>query len=288
MKESEFQVSCSYGAGRYDKLYEDQAIDYPYAYVRWTEKEILIQFLDYLVINLFLLIKCYQVQLSSNAGDMYDKILNDSSLIGIKINYSNDPTRKTKIIFNSKFKSSNKISLGFIGAGNFTNGVLLPEIKNLSKEFDIDLNTIVSLEGLSSTNLAKKFNFNASSTNIGDVIDNDDINTIFITTQSDTHADLVIKALKNSKNVFVEKPLCINNSQLKEIKQTLINNNSSRLMVGFNRRFSKHIEFIKTNLNKHSSKCLSILVNAGSLPYDHWHHDVNVGGGRLIHEGTFY
>ena len=86
---------------------------------------------------------------------------------------------------------------------------------------------------MSSTNLAKKFNFNASSTNIRDVIDNDDINTIFITTQSDTHADLVIQALKNSKNVFVEKPLCINNSQLKEIKQTLINNNSSRLMVGF-------------------------------------------------------
>ena len=288
-KELEFQVSCSYGAGRYDKLYEDQAIDYPYAYVRWTEKRnfnTILRLLGNKSISVDKMLSS-SVELS-NAGDMYDKILNDSSLIGIKINYSNDPTRKTKIIFNSKFKSSNKISVGFIGAGNFTNGVLLPKIKNLSKEFDIDLNTIVSQEGLSSTNLAKKFNFNASSTNIRDVIDNDDINTIFITTQSDTHADLVIQALKNSKNVFVEKPLCINNSQLKEIKQTLINNNSSRLMVGFNRRFSKHIEFIKTNLNKHSSKCLSILVNAGSLPYDHWHHDINVGGGRLIHEGVHF
>jgi predicted dehydrogenase/threonine dehydrogenase-like Zn-dependent dehydrogenase len=291
-KELEFQVSCSYGAGRYDKLYEDYAIDYPYAYVRWTEQRNFSTILNLLknksILTSSLLSDNVELK---NSEKMYNKILNDSSLIGISISYEADSSKSQIVTFNyeeKRKKEEKHISVGFIGSGNFTKQVLLPKIMNLKKNMPITLDTIVSQGGVSSTHLAKKFSFNNSSTRVEDVLENPEINTVFITTQSDTHAELVIRALKNRKNVFVEKPICIDLNQLDKIKNTLIEYPDSKLLIGFNRRYSQHIKQIKNSLNKDTPKSITMLINAGSLPDNHWHHDLKIGGGRIVHEGVHF
>lgn len=293
-KELSFQVSCSYGPGRYDSNYEENGNDYPIGYVRWTEQRNFEAVLD------LMSSKSLDVEkLISHSFDLeeakkaYDLVFDSKDSLGIILNYShqNDQLSKTVEIETDikKGTDTSKVNISLIGAGNYTAKTILPKI---SKN-DVNFIGIGSENGMSGTLLGKKYGFKNSTTDIDNLINDSSSNTIFITTRHDTHSDFVIKALKANKNVFVEKPLCINSQQLKDIRKTyteaLKENKNLKLMVGFNRRFSPQIEKIKTLIKTSKEKASFIMtVNSGFLPKDHWTQDKNIGGGRIIGEACHF
>ena len=293
-KELSFQVSCSYGPGRYDSNYEENGNDYPIGYVRWTEQRNFEAVLD------LMSSKSLDVEkLISHSFDLeeakkaYDLVFDSKDSLGIILNYShqNDQLSKT-VEIQTKIKKgtdTSKVNISLIGAGNYTAKTILPKI---SKN-DVNFIGIGSENGMSGTLLGKKYGFKNSTTDIDNLINDPSSNTIFITTRHDTHSDFVIKALKANKNVFVEKPLCINFQQLKDIRkvytEALKENKNLKLMVGFNRRFSTQIEKIKTLIKTSKEKASFIMtVNSGFLPKDHWTQDKNIGGGRIVGEACHF
>jgi len=298
-KELSFQVSCSYGPGRYDSEYEDKGHDYPIGFVRWTEKRNFESVLDLMAsgkLNIKPLIS-HRFEFEK-AKDAYELISNkNESYLGIILNYKSDEQvqkDQTVVIKKQKFQQGNRSPgspvIGMIGAGNFTGRTLLPALKKTNAV----LKTIVSNAGVTGTHLGKKFGFSKSSTDADQVFNDPEINTIFITTRHNTHADFVLKALKNGKNIFVEKPLCLTLEELGEIRNvctSLINKSSPAplLMTGFNRRFAPHIIKMKELLNTSPEpKSLIMTVNAGFIPKDSWIQDRNVGGGRIIGEACHF
>jgi predicted dehydrogenase/threonine dehydrogenase-like Zn-dependent dehydrogenase len=248
-KELELKLSCSYGPGRYDPSYEEEGVDYPYGYVRWTEQRNMEAFLNLLsqrVIDLKpLTTHIYDID---EAEKGYDLILGkiDEPYIGILLRYpGKGKDNKTLVKVNDK--PAENINIGFIGAGNFAQSYLIPTAKKLGS-----LDTIVNRTGISSRSVAEKFGFNNSSTSADDILKNNKINTLFIATNHDTHAEYVVKGLKAGKNVFVEKPLAINYEEVEEIVKTYNKCKNPKLMVGFNRRFAPV-----------SVKCNEIFKNSG-------------------------
>ena len=293
-KELSFQVSCSYGPGRYDSNYEENGNDYPIGYVRWTEQRNFEAVLD------LMSSKSLDVEkLISHSFDLeeakkaYDLVFDSKDSLGIILNYSHQNNQLSKTVEIEtdikKGTDTSKVNISLIGAGNYTAKTILPKI---SKN-DVNFIGIGSENGMSGTLLGKKYGFKNSTTDIDNLINDSSSNTIFITTRHDTHSDFVIKALKANKNVFVEKPLCINFQQLKDIRKTyteaLKENKNLKLMVGFNRRFSPQIEKIKTLIKTSKEKASFIMtVNSGFLPKDHWTQDKNIGGGRIIGEACHF
>jgi len=186
----------------------------------------------------------------------------------------------------STFKRSNVLTLGVLGAGNFANSVLLPALK---KAGDIELVGIASSGGLHAQHSGKRFGFKYAASSDDEIIDDPNINTVAILTQHDSHAELVVKALKAGKHVFVEKPLAINSKQLGQVNKLLISNLQSLLTVGFNRRFAPLAQTLSSFLF-HRTEPLHAhyRVNAGYLPLNHWTHDPEIGGGRIIGEACHF
>ncbi len=287
-KELELQISCSYGPGRYDNLYEGQGIDYPLPHVRWTQnrnfqaildllKEKKIKFNDFITDKLSF----------ENIESEYPKILNSRDTLGALINYGEDIVTSKTVKLPSSPKSSNGAGdIGLIGAGNFSKVVLAPAIKKAGAS----IHTIVSSKGVSSSNLGIKVNSSYSSTDTESVLKSKEIDTLFVTTQHDSHSYYVIEALKNNKNIFVEKPIATNLEQLKDIYNFHKSLEAPpHLMVGFNRRFSPLAKELKKFLSN-STAPISVIynVNAGHIPEDHWVHDDKKGGGRIIGEGCHF
>jgi predicted dehydrogenase len=178
------------------------------------------------------------------------------------------------------------VKLGVLGAGMFANSVLLPSIK---KAGEIELVGIASAGGLHAQHSGKKFGFQYATSDEHEIINDPNVNTIAILTRHDTHADLVVDALKAGKHVFVEKPLAINNSQLSAIRQELKANSQSLLTVGFNRRFAPLTQqLISLAVPLQEPKYIHYRVNAGALPLNHWTQDPEIGGGRIIGEGCHF
>lgn len=286
-KELSFQVSCSYGPGRYDSNYEEKGQDYPIGFVRWTEQRNFEAVLDMLAEGKLdvksLITHTYKFD---DAVDAYKALSEDRSAIGILLEYEHKEIdmNKERTIDLKEFTVSNKNkpSIGLIGAGNYTNQTLLPAMQGL----DITKHTIVSSGGTSGVNVGQKFGFLRASTELDHVLNDDEINTLIITTRHDSHANLVRQGLVNKKHVFVEKPLCLTREELEEIKKI---NHNQLLMVGFNRRFSPHVVKMKQLLSKlHQPKSIVITVNAGAIPPDHWTQDLAIGGGRIIGEGCHF
>lgn len=288
-KEITFQVSCSYGPGRYDEKYEKNGHDYPIGYVRWTEKRNFEA-----VINLFAEKKISVENLISkrfdltDVSDAYSEIFSTKCL-GLIIEYpqkSIDYYRKNKISLtpSSRLKpkySRNNCIVGHIGAGNYGAKVLLPALRKTGACLD----TIVTQTGLRATNFGQKFNFAHASSDVCDVFSSERINTTFIATRHDSHASLVIDALKSGKNVFVEKPLALNLRELDEIEKAYHAACSGILMVGYNRRFSPLVRSIKDTLDSvRSRKNIVITFNAGYIDPSHWIQNAEVGGKRIIGE----
>lgn len=285
-KEITFQVSCSYGPGRYDQSYESMGIDYPFHLVRWTENrnfETILNLLDNKNIEVNQLIS--KEVFIDNFDEIY-KNISKSSLIGAILKYQDIHHEENDIdkVFHSEFKPNDQsIGIGFIGAGGFTESIIIPKVKKL----DVNLVGICSKTGFSSSKLAKKFGFNYSSSDIDQIIDDKNIDTVFITTRHNLHSKFVVKCLANDKNVFVEKPLCLNFNELDQIVSAYKGNKS--LTVGYNRRFSPHSKAIKKYLmNSEEPVSIIINVNAGFIPSDSWVHDINIGGGRIVGEACHF
>ncbi len=283
-KELSFQVSCSYGPGRYDEEYESRGNDYPLPYVRWTEKrnfEAILQAISSRKINVKELIT-EEIPLEDYLK-VYGEIGNNKSIASIltyssQISSANNNTIK---ISSNNFQQSKGV-IGIIGAGNFTKMTMLPALKKINANFKI----IASQGGVSGNSVAKKYNFSLSTTDYKEIFKDSEVDIVMITTRHNKHASMVIDALEANKNVFVEKPLALNENELNEII-TAYNKSNSTLTVGFNRRFSPHILKMK-NLLGNSQMNIIATMNAGFIPSNVWVHDMQVGGGRIIGEACHY
>lgn len=281
-KELELKMSCSYGPGRYDNAYEEDGHDYPFAYVRYTEQRNMETFLG--------LISQGTVKLKNlithtfdiaEAEKAYDIVLGkvEEPHIGILLAYPESETKKTSLVSVQSNAVSN-VNIGFIGAGSFAQSYLIPYTKREGASLD----TVVTTKGITAKNVASKFGFNNASSEAQDILNNTEINTVFIATPHNSHASYTMEALKAGKNVFVEKPLAMNYDELEEVKKVYQESNQ-KLMVGFNRRFSPIAEKIKSEfVSNREPKVVNIRVNAGFIPKDHWTQNKNIGGGRIIGE----
>lgn len=289
--EIDFIISTSYGPGRYDPEYESRGVDYPYAYVRWTENRNIYNFLELVrdrVINIEKI--CPKVYSIEQAEQAYEGVKNDPSNHIITIlDYTLDADKKepesSEVNVNPP-KPINKdiITIGLIGAGNFAKGTLLPIIAAHSNKFY--LKTIVNRTGDKALNVARLFKAEKISSDQNDIFNDPDIDLVMICTRHNNHAELVLKGLKAGKHVYVEKPLAVTMDQLDEIKRFYKENEGKpvpALMVGFNRRFSKYAKEIKRLIdNRTSPVMLRYRMNAGFIPADVW---VHADGGRIIGEG---
>ena len=295
-KELSFQVSCSYGPGRYDVDYEENGHDYPLGYVRWTEQRNFQAVLDLLAdksLNIDSLIT-HRFNIDQ-AVDAYATMENEQPM-GIVLQFpdetpsarDNGRLNRTISYKNSLSKAVSNVSIGFIGAGNYATQVLIPAFS----ETQSNLVSISSSSGASGTYAAKKFNFIKSTTDTDALVKSNDVNTLAIVTRHDSHAMWIKEALKHGKHVFVEKPLAINRQQLEEVKQYYTQYavpNGLQLMVGFNRRFSPQVVKMKSLLDAvFGPKSFIMTVNSGAVPTDHWTQSINIGGGRIIGEGCHF
>ncbi len=286
-KELSFQVSCSYGPGRYDKSYEENGNDYPFEYVRWTENRNFVAFLDLLssgVIDVKPLISHrFDIEEGVNA---YEELNNNASL-GICLNYnsSQDNNLDYGRQISLKDRESNRSSevvCSFIGAGNHASRTLIPAFKRTGAILD----TLVSSGGVSSSIFGKRHNFTNISTDINSSIEDNFINTLVISTTHNLHASQVIQGIKSNKNIFVEKPLALTLSELDDIDNHYNKDDFKNIiMIGFNRRFSPHIEKMKQLLKSTVSPMSIVMtINAGAVSADNWLQNKDIGGGRVIGE----
>ena len=290
-KEITFQVSCSYGPGRYDIEYEDNGRDYPVGFVRWTEQRNFEAILDMISGGALKVTPLVTHRFKfEEALSAYNE-LNNNKALGIVLSYKSelDNNKKQKVILGNHNENygSDKVVCGFLGGGNYASRVLIPAFKKSGAQME----TLVTSRGINSTIQGKKHNFNIASTSELDVINSESINTVIIATQHNLHAEQVIKSLEQKKNIFVEKPLAITLEELSRIETTYnsINNNRPRLMVGFNRRFSPHIVKAKSLMNSQDGpKIFVMTINAGDIPIEHWTQDPLIGGGRIIGEGCHF
>jgi predicted dehydrogenase/threonine dehydrogenase-like Zn-dependent dehydrogenase len=287
-KELELRMSCSYGPGRYDLNYEEKGIDYPAPYVRWTEKRNMeafqqLLFEDKIIID-YLTTHEFNFQDSPKAYNMIVK--KKEPYLGIILKYD----LQTLLFENGKLiitrpKPVEKINLAFIGAGSYAQGNLLPNIPRKNK--NITRKGIMTNTGTTSKRVAERFGFEYCTSNEDDILKNDEINTVFIATHHDSHAEYLIKSLKNQKHVFVEKPLCLNEPELEQITNVKLSNENLQLLVGFNRRFSSLSEILKKHIDN-GPMTMIYRVNGGKIPGDSWIQDIKTGGGRIIGEACHF
>ena len=289
-KELTFQVSCSYGPGRYDANYEEQGQDYPVGFVRWTEQRNFEAVLDMMAsgaLNIKPLISHrYQIQQALTAYQMLD----DKSALGIVLEYP--PAEQTSLTRSSvelnpvpDYQASDAVC-GFIGAGNYASRVLIPAFAEAGGK----LNTLISSGGVSAVHHGSKFQFAKAGTDTAEVYADTDVNTLVIATGHHLHGRQVVQAIAAKKHVFVEKPLALTEQELDAIASTYEEmGKQSRIMVGFNRRFAPHVLKVKSLLSAvKGPKSFIMTMNAGAIPADHWTQDPNLGGGRIVGEACHY
>ena len=289
--EIDFVISTSYGPGRYDPEYENKGVEYPYAYVRWTENRNIYSFLE--------LVRDGKINIEKTGPKIYSVDEADKAYDGIQNDPGNHiitildygvkqvlPNKQSKQIILIEHKSTNDriINIGLIGAGSFATTMLLPIIAGHPDKFK--LKTIVNRSGEKALNAARQFKAEKISSEQDDIFNDPDINLVMICTRHNNHAELVLKGLRAGKNVYVEKPLATTIEQLEEINKYYIENEGKPmpvLMVGFNRRFSKYAQEIKRLLdNRTAPAFIRYRMNAGFVPADAWVHG---DGGRIIGEG---
>lgn len=296
-KELSFQVSCSYGPGRYDPLYEEGGQDYPFGFVRWTEQRNFEAVLDMMAdrrIDVEPLIS-HRFPLEE-AKKAYELVMGAGPSLGILLKYRDESQQSNEVLRTSTVELAPRSSIradspvvGFIGAGNYSTQVLIPAFKRAG----VNLEVIASSGGVSGVHAGRKFGFHRATTDTESLLADPALNAVVITTRHDSHAHFVCRALEAGKHVFVEKPLAITERQLAEVIQTYeavrAKGQAPILMIGFNRRFAPQVAKMKELLaSVHEPKSLIMTVNAGMIPADHWTQDPNVGGGRIIGEGCHF
>ncbi len=281
-KEIELRISCSYGPGRYDPMYEEEGIDYPVGYVRWTENRNMEAILDLVhsgSLNLHSLTShTFELNDIQKAYSLVTGESKDFSL-GILLQYDTTKLPKTIIPISNKHTSKDGISIGFIGLGNFAQSMLLPPLK----EKGVKLFGVANSTPTSTRSAAERNGFSTAMSNANDVIQSTETNAIFCASKHDSHYEYVIKALQQSKPIFVEKPLCLTYQELETISET-VNEFNGQVMVGFNRRFSPSFEKIASVFQyRNEPMMIQYRVNAGFVPKSLWVQSAEQGG-RIIGE----
>jgi predicted dehydrogenase/threonine dehydrogenase-like Zn-dependent dehydrogenase len=288
-KELSFQVSCSYGPGRYDPEYEDKGLDYPLPYVRWTEQRNFETVLDLVAagrLNMEVLVSHrFNIEDGKKAYDLISN--NDTPVLGVLIDYPNseEALKVTEIQRELTKKVTGSTKVSFIGAGNYASRFLMPAFKAAGTEFE----SVITGKGVSAHVTGQKFDFKKLASELSDVY-KDDSQLVVIGTRHDVHGEQVLAALQAGKHVFVEKPLALTLAEVDAIEQEIRKQTpASQLMVGFNRRFSSLVIQAKQRLEKvNSPKVIQIRVNAGQIPTVHWTQDLAIGGRRLVGEGCHF
>jgi len=327
-KELEVRISRSYGPGRYDPTYEEKGIDYPIGYVRWTEQRNMEAFLSLLAegkVNVQPLIthrfpmaeaeKAYEVVLGRVSEPSIGVVLTypEQSAVGSRQSAVGSPRRVDMAVPTRVRSSADVLKIGFIGAGNFAQLYLLPRLKG---DPHVQLEGVVTSSGITAMGAAKKFGFRFATTDPSEVLEHPDIRAVFIVTRHNSHAHYVIQALERGKDVYVEKPLALNEEELAAVQEAY-GRSEGRLMVGFNRRFSPLSEQVRAFFSpicgdgltgwqgdkgpeSHSLTpspphpltraplVIHLRINAGALPANHWAQDPEVGGGRIVGEGCHF
>lgn len=284
-KELTFQVSCSYGPGRYDEDYENRGIDYPLPYVRWTEKRNFETILG--------LLSDGSVDVKSLITDSYDledydKIYGDmrkQGSIASILRYSDEAEHKESVSLATNGFKEGTGKIGIIGAGNYTSSTVIPALLKAGAHVKyISSRT----NGLEAKNAAKKMKAETATTNYKAILSDPEVSMVICTTRHDAHAQMVCETLESGKSVFVEKPLCLNRDELERIIETYVNAPEGvTLTVGFNRRFSPFAQKMKKLLGD-GPKNIVATMNAGYIPPEMWVHDMETGGGRIIGEACHF
>lgn len=286
-KEIDFLISCSYGPGRYDERYEEKNVDYPYAYVRWTEKRNMEEYLKLIAEKKIdferIVDKTYTFVDASQAYT--DLKSTENRPLAIILDYNLETTReekrKTKIHLIPKATRKGRLKVAVVGAGSFAKNFHLPNLKKLSNLYSI--HAIIDQIGSNAKNVANYFGATYCTTDYKEVLNDEEIAAIFITTRHNLHAQMAIETAKSGKAVFLEKPMALNQKELDELVNTL-RQTGVPFMVGFNRRFSPITQKVKKIIqNRESPLIINYRVNAGYLPKEHWVY-TEEGGGRIIGE----
>ena len=288
-KEAEFVVSCSYGPGRYDPSYEERGVDYPAAYVRWTEQRNIQAVLEMMgrgELDVAPLISHrFPIERATEAYDMIER--GSEPFLGIVLQYNNNPAeppRERTIQLRPAPARNGSVGAGVLGAGNFARLVLIPKIVQSRRFRPV---VLCSAGGLHATHSGTKHGFERATTDDGEVFRADDVDAVFSITPHDMHAQHVVQALRAGKHLFVEKPLCHSLDGLREIDDAIVEQNGRLpiLMVGFNRRFAPLAQELKDVFAGMSVPLtISYRFNAGSIPSDHWTQVDEIGGGRIVGE----
>ncbi len=300
-KELTFQVSCSYGPGRYETEYEEKGHDYPVGYVRWTEQRNFEAVLDMMSDGRLDVAPLISHRFTiDDAQEAYAVVGGREPSMGIVLEYPENGdaegsvgARTVRMDDAAKATPSRSSGSGatvaFVGAGNYATAVLIPAFKAAGAA----LGTVVSSAGVTATHAAKKFGFAAASTDAAGVFGDGSVEAAIVTTRHDTHARFVLQAIEAGKHVFVEKPLCLTLDELGEIdaafRARVATGQPTVVAVGFNRRFAPHVVRMKKLLDGATGpKCFVMTVNAGAIPADHWTQDLEVGGGRIVGEACHF
>jgi len=284
-KELDLRMSCSYGPGRYDPQYEERGLDYPAAYVRWTEKRNMVAFQELLHSGAIdpMRLTTHRFTLEE-APRAYEMILQGAeSWLGILLSHDAEHPPARERITVERTAATAAVGLGFIGAGSYARSHLLP---NLPEGAGVARRGVVTRSGASARRAAERFNFEYCASTAEELLGDDRVNTVFIATRHDSHARLVVDALEAGKHVFVEKPLCLTAEELSLVEMAW-QESGCRLMVGFNRRFSRLARSLKEKASG-APAAMVYRVNAGRIPVDSWIQDSRLGGGRIIGEACHF
>ena len=299
-KELSFQVSCSYGPGRYDQNYEEKGQDYPIGYVRWTEQRNFEAVLDTLADGRLRAEPLVSHRFAlEQAEAAYGVVAGSEPSMGILLEYPTAATRPDAIVRASRValarengdaRSSDSPGVAFIGSGNYATGALIPAFKRAGAR----LVTVASSAGVTAVHAGRKYGFRDASTDARTILADPSVDAVVITTRHDSHARFVVQALEAGKHVFVEKPLCLTLDELAGIESAYARARAHGrrqpiLMVGFNRRFAPQVRKMKALLSEFGApKSFVMTVNAGAIPSDHWTQDPAIGGGRIVGEACHF
>ena len=286
-KELDLRMSMSYGPGRQDPTYEDKGIDYPIGYVRWTENRNMQSYLELIAAGKLdisgLISHTFKLE---EAPEAYNMILSRSEAFnGVVIQYE-EGVPSSRLELASKSFPASEPNVGMIGAGNFAQGTLLPNMKD-----HCNFVGVATGRGNMSKYVGEKYKFNYCAESASEIYEDKNVNTVVITTRHDSHAEYVIKGIEAGKHVFVEKPLAMNEEELESIRDAYNKTAADKpvqVMVGFNRRFAPPVQEVKKLFVDEQPKSIMMRVNAGVVPAEHWVNDPKIGGGRIIGEGCHF
>jgi predicted dehydrogenase len=284
-KELELLMSRSYGPGRYDRDYEERGRELPPGYVRWTEQRNMLAFLDLVALGRVspsdLTTHRFPIE---DAAEAYGALTGDDErrAFGVLIEYPSNVAETPRRIPERAGTSAKAPGVALIGAGAFARATLIPALR----EAGASLVAVTSASGLTAQDVATRFGFDRAARSVDEVLEDESIGAVVVATRHASHALLTEAALRAGKAVLVEKPLALSLDELEEVRAALASD--SRLMVGFNRRFAPLVERLQSEIDGLGDLVLAIRVNAGPLPGDHWLHDPEEGGGRLLGEGCHF